>query len=239
MDEARTDGIGWKGAKKPVLTIGFTLVELLVVIGIIALIAAITLPIISYARESGRRTACQSNLRQIGIAMQQYVQDFDGAYPQEMFAYKTQGVTTEVSWQGVLFPYTKSREIIRCPSQGKAVPTVGIPADGYTLNANRLSTVRWSGTTPPTVIVESTHESEHTNSSTIWMCGDRVAIEKSHCVDCTRGTGSCNRNFYGSTVHGKGGNYSFLDGHVKWYTPDAMAEVDCKNDPVIPLPNNR
>lgn len=59
---------------------GFTLVELLVVLGVVSLLAAILLPAIHYAREGARRTTCAGNLRQIGIAMLSYASD-KGAFP--------------------------------------------------------------------------------------------------------------------------------------------------------------
>lgn len=61
--------------------LGFTLLELLVVIAIIALLAAILFPVFSAARADARRTACISNLRQIGLALNMYLQDFDGLPP--------------------------------------------------------------------------------------------------------------------------------------------------------------
>lgn len=57
---------------------GFTLIELLIVIFIIALLAAILFPVFARARENARRTSCASNLKQIGLANAQYMQDYDG-----------------------------------------------------------------------------------------------------------------------------------------------------------------
>jgi prepilin-type N-terminal cleavage/methylation domain-containing protein/prepilin-type processing-associated H-X9-DG protein len=62
---------------------GFTLIELLVVVAIIAILAAILFPVFAKAREKARQISCASNMRQVGIALTMYIQDYDERYPQE------------------------------------------------------------------------------------------------------------------------------------------------------------
>jgi len=105
----------------------FTLIELLVVIAIIAILAAILFPVFARARENARRASCQSNLKQFGLAIEQYKQDYDGIYP---YARKAGG--SAGSWySNYLEPYVKSWQMIYCPSApAPSAPPPATPEPG-------------------------------------------------------------------------------------------------------------
>ena len=106
---------------------GFTLIELLVVIAIIAILAAILFPVFQKVRENARRTACLSNLKQIGLGLVQYTQDADEKEPGGANIY---GVGT--GWAGQIYPYLKSIAVYQCPDDSGH----GSRASSYGLNAN-------------------------------------------------------------------------------------------------------
>lgn len=92
---------------------GFTLIELLVVIAIIAILAAILFPAFARARENARKASCLSNLKQIGLGVMQYTQDYDEKFP---MGYNWGASTDPNSWNGQIQPYVKSKQIFVCPS---------------------------------------------------------------------------------------------------------------------------
>lgn len=89
---------------------GFTLIELLVVIGIIAILGALMYPTFAQAREAARLTTCTSNLRQIGMAVTQYLADYDDTFPPARIA------APRKSWAGFILPYCNGWPLFRCPN---------------------------------------------------------------------------------------------------------------------------
>ena len=92
----------------------FTLIELLVVLAIITILAAILFPVFAQAREKARQTSCLSNLKEIGLSMMAYVQDYDETYP--LTFYLANGNSCIMTEYQELQPYQKSAQLIVCPS---------------------------------------------------------------------------------------------------------------------------
>ncbi len=112
---------------------GFTLIELLVVIAIIAILAAMLFPVFARARESARKIQCLSNVKNIAMAFQMYLADYDKMGPREHRAEVVQGfndfggtgdvcccyqtfANPYLQWPVILEEYTKNRDVWRCPS---------------------------------------------------------------------------------------------------------------------------
>ncbi len=208
----------------------FTLIELLVVIAIIALLAAILFPVFGRARENARRSSCQSNLKQIGLSIAQYSQDYDETFP------LYQGGGGGNSWDDSLNPYVKNRQIYACPSDSivRTASTNGVRS--YSMNTgdkkpasgiDQKRPMNFQNTPIPIASVEDT-------SGTIQVAerpssGSSFGIVGWSGVMCpgvnNAGTWTGN-NPQGNTgqvsnpLHFEGWNYMFCDGHVKFLRPE-------------------
>ena len=123
----------------------FTLIELLVVIAILSVLAAILFPVFASARAKARQAACLSNQRQQGLAVLQYVQDYDETFPNGIC--RNQGpskgrwggqVWPGEGWAGQCYPYVKNVGLYACPDDRGARAASG-PGDhpvsyGYNIN---------------------------------------------------------------------------------------------------------
>lgn len=215
----------------------FTLIELLVVIAIIAILAAILFPAFARARENARRASCQSNLKQMGLGMLQYSQDYD-----EKFCLYNMGTTaqTPYGWAEALQPYIKSTQILQCPSEptGPVAASYVAANPGYTdysLNlyiggfnvvsaTNVIVGMAQSQLTQPTLSVMFSED--RTSNGNVFSTG---AFDIGHCgglgasAASTAGCGTTAAD--GLAVlqagvlvrHLDGANFAFADGHVKWY----------------------
>lgn len=223
-------------------TKGFTLIELLIVVAIIAVTAAILFPVFAGVRERGRRTVCQSNLKQLALAMQQYVQDNEGQYP------------SVSNWAYASNSYLKNTTVFRCPDgppDELTSTSILDPCDfspcsasasydlshpvNYTYNMPRLITLRHKF---PRLTSPGMHESALATPSTIWLNMDEWWIDVGAGGVYHYGRSaptSCGETFQGSTLHSDAGDYSYIDGHVKWLTPKKAGEIDCANGP-LPAP---
>ncbi len=183
---------------------GFSLTELLVVIGIIALLIGIILPVVSSAREKSRRVACQSNLRVIGQSMFMYANAFNGRLPNGNPP-ETWNSLTDQSRVLVYFAeeFVKHPGIFGCPSDSDPAPTAITNGNYLQEKSARMSyefySIWWAPEYGPLL---SKLQSSNKKTSSVFapLAWDQFGGAKSNRMKSHRG----------------GGNVVFADGHVEW-----------------------
>jgi prepilin-type N-terminal cleavage/methylation domain-containing protein/prepilin-type processing-associated H-X9-DG protein len=195
----------------------FTLIELLVVIAIIAILASILFPVFGRARENARRSSCQSNLKQIGLGIMQYTQDYDEKMPGARTDIVGIG---EVPWHVMVQPYIKSTQLFKCPSNsstgfqqrtGGTTPYPAVPISYLCVGGAN----DWGGTAPMRHNTQSvtTLSSLETPATTI-LVGEHVDRNDPE-FWASNPDGFQFTNHLGTT------NFLFADGHVKSLKPAA------------------
>jgi prepilin-type N-terminal cleavage/methylation domain-containing protein len=210
---------------------GFTLIELLVVIAIIAILAAILFPVFARARENARRASCMSNVKQMGLGVMMYVQDYDEKYPPSYISPAPgpspdgQGSsvwsTSLWVWQQLIYPYTKSSQIYRCPSSsytGSALFVGNYGANSLMFPASPISMATVSSSASTYMIFDSGYYSLGPNvsyGSVLHPAGQNYLPGTGPLLPPATIIAGYTDD-YNSGRHFQGVSMGFADGHAKW-----------------------
>jgi prepilin-type N-terminal cleavage/methylation domain-containing protein/prepilin-type processing-associated H-X9-DG protein len=230
---------------------GFTLIELLVVVAIISLLAAILFPVFARARENARRASCMSNLKQIGLGVMQYVQDYDEKYPLVCEGLIGANSTIRANfnqpqaqgWAYLIQPYTRSLQVLQCPSESTAPNTSAFNVSGYSdyfynglVGGRSQATIQY----PSNTIMNGDGAGAGTfadgsgnnlSMGTSWSYAYRsITATNVGTSGVAYSDGSFSRTYGSDIRHLGGANYAFADGHVKWLPPLAVQSVPASSN---------
>lgn len=194
-------------ASGPSRPCGFTLIELLVVITVIAILAALLLPVLARGKELARTTACSNNIRQLGLAAANAALDHEGHMPNfRNWLYKDVGKLKT----GELYPYMTSKEAYLCPTDAKEIRSNAIlPSSGG--GFGRVSATRDYSYSMNCGIC-------HTTDVAVWLSPSETLLFMEAAMDRTDYTGEVGPNMGSHTLsmrHRNSGHLLKADLHVE------------------------
>jgi prepilin-type processing-associated H-X9-DG protein len=188
---------------------GFTKLELIIVLATLLVLAVLLFPVFVRSHHPPGRSNCQSNLKQIGLANFQYMQDYTYKFPPTMSSVNS----SVFGWADGLQPYLKSTFVLQCPTDVPIVSSNKPRAVGYT---DYWMNPRLAGKSadkdiqePPFTIMlgDGNDGTDATDARyaiddlpTVWLKDPKSPLHR----------------------HLNGANYAFADGHVKWLKPEKI-----------------